>query len=187
MLAEFRAQHIKAAKDTKAAHAMAKKQGSVGEHGEAVAIASLACAGEAGGVAAGSAVASEAGEVDAGSAVAEEAGEVAAVSAVAREAEQYAVWYKYADIEDDGVGPPCPEPKGLVEPLGPHLNIRYRRAIPSPIRGGSSLLLPLRARARSTCPKCKKASMSSCAPKPFKHIDQKDPLPITKDAECGIQ
>ena len=57
-MAEFREQHIKAAKDTKVAHAMAKKQGSVGEdHDEAVAIVFFAAAGEAGPVAAGSAAA----------------------------------------------------------------------------------------------------------------------------------
>ena len=100
VLAEFKEQQIKAAKDTKAAHAKAKQQGSTGEDDGAIAIASLAVAGEA-------------REVAAGSAVAREAREVAAGSAIAREAEQYAVWYKDADIEDDGFGPPCPEPNRL--------------------------------------------------------------------------
>ena len=44
LLAELREQQIKAAKGTKAANAMAKKQGLVGEDKEAVAIASLAAA-----------------------------------------------------------------------------------------------------------------------------------------------
>ena len=44
VLAEFREQQIKAAKGTQAANSMAKKQGSVGQHAEAVAIASLAVA-----------------------------------------------------------------------------------------------------------------------------------------------
>ena len=57
VLAEFREQQIKAAKDTKAARAMANKQGSTGEDDEAIAIASLAVSGDAGEVAAGSAVA----------------------------------------------------------------------------------------------------------------------------------
>ena len=106
VLADFREQHIKAAQITKAAHAMAKKQGSVGEDEEAVAIASLAVAGEA-------------GEIVAGSAVAGQAGDVVAGFAVAVEAEQYVVWYADAGVsEDDGVGPPCREPKGLAEPLG---------------------------------------------------------------------
>ena len=51
---------IKAAKDTKAAHAMANESGSVGEEEEAVAIAPLAVARGAREVAAGSAVAMEA-------------------------------------------------------------------------------------------------------------------------------
>ena len=76
VMAEFSKQHIKAAKGTKVANAMAKKQGSVGEDDEAVATASLAVAGEAGEVVAGSAVAGDAGEVVAGSAVACEAGEL---------------------------------------------------------------------------------------------------------------
>ena len=92
VMAEFREQHIKAAKDTNAANTMAKKQGSVGEDEEAIATASLA--------------------------IAMEEGEVAAGSAVAREAEQYVVWYADAGVsEDDGFGPPCPEAKGLAEPL----------------------------------------------------------------------
>ena len=70
VLAEFREQQIKAAKDTKVAHAMAKKQGSVEEDEAAV---SIAVAGEAGEVVAGSAVAGEAGDVVAGYAVAGEA------------------------------------------------------------------------------------------------------------------
>ena len=61
-----------------------RKQGSVGEDKEAVAISSCA-------------VAEEAGEVVAGP-VAVEAGTVAAGSAVAGEAEQDVVWYKDADI-----------------------------------------------------------------------------------------
>ena len=65
VLAEFKEQHIKAAKGTKVANAMAKKQGSVGQDEEAVAIAW-----GAGEVVAGTAVAGEAGEVAAGSAVA---------------------------------------------------------------------------------------------------------------------
>ena len=89
VLAECREQHIKAAKGTKAANAMAKQQCSVGEDEEAIAIASLAVAREARAIAAGSAVASEATEVAAGSATARDAKEVAAGSAVAREAEQY--------------------------------------------------------------------------------------------------
>ena len=72
----------------------------MGEDEEAVAIASLAVAGDA-------------GEVAADSAVAGEAREVPARSAVAGLAEQYVVWYEDADIEDDGFGPPCPEPKRL--------------------------------------------------------------------------
>jgi hypothetical protein len=67
VLADFEEQPVKAAKGTKAANAMANKQGSVEEDEEAMAIASLAVAGEA--------------------------GEVAAGSAVAGEAEQYVVWY----------------------------------------------------------------------------------------------
>ena len=97
---------------------MAKKQGSVGEDKEAVAIAYLAVAEEAGEVAAGSAVAGEAGAVVAGSAVAGEAGEVVAGSAVARQAKPYVLWYADASVsEDDGFGP-RPEPNGLAEPLG---------------------------------------------------------------------
>ena len=72
-LAEFREQHIKAARGTKVANAMAKKHGSVGEDKEAVATASLAGAEEAGEFAAGAAVEGEAGEVVAGSAAAGEA------------------------------------------------------------------------------------------------------------------
>ena len=53
VLAAIREQHIKGASDTKVLNAMAKKQGSVGEDKEAVAVASLA-AEEAGEVAAGS-------------------------------------------------------------------------------------------------------------------------------------
>ena len=60
---------------------MAKKQGSVGEDEEAVAIASLTVAGEA-------------GEVVAGSADAGEAGGVAASPAVAGEAELYVLLNK---------------------------------------------------------------------------------------------
>jgi len=101
VLAEFRKQEIKAAKDTKAVNSIAKKQGpeSVGGD-EAVAIVGLA---------AGSAVAGEAGEVAAGSAVAE-AGEVPAGSAVAGEAEQDVFWLKDAPVpeEDDGFGPALP-------------------------------------------------------------------------------
>jgi len=42
------------------------------------------------------------------------------------------VWYADADIEDDGFGPPCPEPKGLAEPLGsPLADPTYARN-PSP-------------------------------------------------------
>ena len=66
---KFSEQHVKAAKGTKAAKAMAKKQGSVGEDEQAVAAGS-AFAGEAGAVVAGSAVAREAREVAAGSAIA---------------------------------------------------------------------------------------------------------------------
>ena len=90
VLAEFSEQQIKAAKNTKAANSMAKKQGSVGEDEEAVAIAGLAAA--------------------------EEAGEVAAGSAVAGEAEQDVVRSEDAPaLEDDGFGPPPQEPK--AEPL----------------------------------------------------------------------
>ena len=106
VLAEYREQQIKAAKETKAENAMTKKQGSVGKDEGAVPIAPLAVAGEA-------------GEVAAGSAVAGEAGGVPADSMVAREAEQDVVRSVDADIEDDGVGPTCPEPNGLVEHLGP--------------------------------------------------------------------
>ena len=60
VVAEFREQHIKAAKDTKVANAMAEKQGSVGEDEYAVAIAVLAVASQAGAVAAGSEDAGEA-------------------------------------------------------------------------------------------------------------------------------
>ena len=91
---------------------------TVGEGEEAVAGVAHAVAREAGEFVAGSAVAGEAGEVVAGSAVAGEAGEVAAGSAVAVEAEHYVVWYEDAGVsEDDGFGPPCPETKGLAEPL----------------------------------------------------------------------
>ena len=93
VLAEFRKQEIKAAKDTKAVNSIAKKQGSESVGGdEAVAIAGLA---------AGSAVAGEAGEVAASSAVAE-AGEVPAGSAVAGEAEQDVFWLKYAPVPEKG-------------------------------------------------------------------------------------
>ena len=74
-------------------------------------IAPLAVAGEARGVAAGSAVAKEAWEVATG-------------SAVAREAEQDVVRYKNADSGDvndgSGPGPTCLDvPKGLAQALGP--------------------------------------------------------------------
>ena len=84
VLAEFREQHIKAAKDTKVVNSIAKQQGSVGEDDtteEAVAIVGLAFAEETAGVAAG--------------------------SAVAGEAEQDVVGSEDAPaLEDDGVGPP---------------------------------------------------------------------------------
>ena len=83
MLAEFREQHIKAAKGTKVAHAIVKKQSSVGEDYEAVPIVPIAVAGVAVDVAASSAVAGDAGEVVASSAVAGEARAVVAGSAVA--------------------------------------------------------------------------------------------------------
>ena len=64
-----------------------------------------------------------------------------------------------------------------------HLNILHQRALPAPRSRGSSLLLPfpLRVPTRSTCPKFKMTSMSSCS------IAQEEPLPITKEAACGIQ
>ena len=81
--------------------------GSIGEDKGAIAIAALASA--------------------------REAEEVAAGSAVAKEAEQYAVWYEDAGVsEDDGFGPPCPEPKGLAEPLGPPLEDPTYPSNPSP-------------------------------------------------------
>ena len=110
VLAEVREQHMKAAKDTKAANSMAKKQGSVGEddaNEEAVAIAGLA--------------------------VAEATGAVAAGSAVAGEAEHYVAWYEDAGVSEDGGFwiHLVRSPMAWRSLLDPHLKILHRRAVPA--------------------------------------------------------
>ena len=120
---------------------MTNKQGSVGDDEEAVAIA----------------VAGEAGAVAAGSAVAGEAREVAAGSAVAGEAEPYVVWQNDADIEDDGFCPPCPEPKGLAEPIWtPACRSYIGEQSQPPTAEDPICFLQLRVPTKSTCPKFKK-------------------------------
>ena len=171
----FREQHVKAAKHIKVANAIAKKQGSVGEDAEAVAIAPLAVAGEA-------------GEVVAGSAVAGEAGAVAAGSAVAEEAEQYVVWYEDAGVsEDDGFGPPCPEPKGLAGPLGPLREHPASASNPRPKKRNIQFVVVIEGPKKEYLSEDQEDINAIMRHTAFKHIAQKHPLPITKDAECGIQ
>jgi len=177
VLAEFRAQQIKAAKGTKVANAMAKKQGSVGEDEEAVAMVSFAVAGEV-------------GEVGAGSAVEGEAGEVVAGSAVAGEAEQDDVWDKYADIEYDGVGPPSLEPKGLAAPLfGPPLELEDPTSAskPSPKKRRIQFVVAIEGPNKAYLSEVQAYVQVIMRREAFNHIAQEDPLPITKEAECGIQ
>ena len=184
VLAEFRKQEIKAAKDTKAVNSIAKKQGSESVGGdEAVAIAGLA---------AGSAVAGEAGEVAAGSAVAE-AGEVPAGSAVAGEAEQDVFWLKDAPVpeEDDGFGPALP-PQGSAEPLLPGALPLEHPTSASPPRPKKqriqfAVAVPIEGPNKEYLSEVQDDINVIMRHKAFKHIAQEEPLPITKDAACGIQ
>ena len=163
VLAEFREQQIKAAKDTKAVNSMAKTQGSVGEDEEAVAIVGLAVAGEA--------------------------GEVAAGSAVAGEAEQDVVGSEDAPVlEDDGFGPPPKEPKGLAEPLHPGgrpLEDPTSASNPGPKKQRIQFVVAIEGPNKEYFSEVQEDVIMRH--KAFKHIAQEEPLPITKDAECGIQ
>ena len=153
VLAEFWEEQIKAAKDTKAVKSMAKKQASVGEDEEAVAIAGLAVAGEA--------------------------GEVAAGSAAAGEAEQDVVGSEDAPVrDDDGCGPPLMEPK--AEPLlpgGRPLEDATSASSPGPKKQRIQFVVATEVPTRSTCPKFKKTSMSACATKPSITLPRRCPCP----------
>ena len=159
VLAEFRKQEIKAAKDTKAVNSIAKKQGSesVGRD-EAVAIA---------GIAAG--------------------------SAVAREPEQYVFWLKDAPVpeEDDGFGPALP-PQGSAEPLLPRaLPLEHPTSAsppgPKKQRIQFAVAVPIEGPNKEYLSEVQDNINVIMRHKAFKHIAQEEPLPITKDAACGIQ
>ena len=93
-------------------------------------------------------------------------------------------------LEDDGFGPPPKEPKGLAEPLHPGgcpLEDPTSASNPGPKQQRTQFAVAIEGPNTECLSEVQEDTNVIMRHKAFKHIAQEEPLPITKDAACGIQ